>query len=64
MCCQSVHSGSGGALHSMGEAQLWSEWESQGGGIMHEWSTLMRGPKPSNMNTGRDSVMYVFMIFH
>lgn len=53
--CQSVHSGSTSALHSMDEAQLWSEWETHGGsGMMHEWSSMMRGPKP---NCGRDSVM-------
>lgn len=61
--CQSVHSGSTSALHSMGEQQLWSEWETQGGGMMHEWSTLMRGPKPSG-GGGRDSVMYVQSIYY
>ena len=60
---QSVHSGSASALHSMDETQLWSEWEAataggsnanNAGGMMHEWSSLMRGAKS---NGGRDSVM-------
>lgn len=41
-------SGSGSALHSMDETQLWSEIEAQGGDIAREWSSLLRGQKQSS----------------
>ncbi|XP_059615431.1 uncharacterized protein LOC132260991 isoform X3 [Phlebotomus argentipes] len=46
-------SGSGSALHSMDENQLWSELEAQGGELLREWSSLLRvNGKPST----RDSI--------
>ncbi|XP_055689446.1 uncharacterized protein LOC129793453 isoform X4 [Lutzomyia longipalpis] len=46
--------GSGSALHSMDENQLWSELEAQGGELLREWSSLLRvnGSKPGT----RDSI--------
>lgn len=49
--CQSVHSGSASALHSMDETHLWSELEAQGGEVMREWGTLLRGSRQSSRDT-------------
>lgn len=49
--CKSNHSGSGSALHSLDETQLWSEIEAQGDDFVREWSTLLRGTKQTNRET-------------
>ncbi|XP_058836501.1 uncharacterized protein LOC131693044 isoform X3 [Topomyia yanbarensis] len=49
-------SGSVSALHSMDELQLWSELETKGGTLMHEWSKLLRSQRNSNNNTSRESI--------
>lgn len=49
----SNYSGSGSALHSLDEAQLFSELEQQGGTVLREWSTLLR----SSRNNSRDRIM-------
>ncbi|XP_058462765.1 uncharacterized protein LOC131437435 isoform X3 [Malaya genurostris] len=57
---RSTASGSASALHSMHELQLWSELETKGGTLMHEWSKLLRQTQRSNNNnnnnTSRESI--------
>lgn len=48
---QSHGSGSGSALHSMDETQLWSELEAQGVDVMKEWTSLLR-----HRQTSRESI--------
>lgn len=48
MVRSNVASGSGSALHSMDETQLWSEIEAKGADLIPEWCALIRNQKKSS----------------